>query len=1118
MTIVNRSSKKTTLKIGCFVKALGNSLGLGKVVDIISDDEVIVEYFHSLARRTRQTLSMSSLVRYQLERQTRCYIWSNEHERWLMGRIVNSDRDQYEVDFPDKQSHYISQEDIYVRCDTPIEDPMEVLTLKGHETAFFHCRRSRFVKGLIEQRALTRGMTGLASSKIRLFAHQVEVVRRVLEDPIQRYLLADEVGLGKTIEAGIILRQYLLDNPEGRVLILTPPLLLNQWRRELADKFGLLQDYIQVFLFGTDEVGELDKRRTYGFLVVDEAQHIAAKAFSQEKSDRLQFQAFQHIAHQSERVLLLSATPVLNNEQDFLAMLHLLDPDVYKLQEVEAFRQRVRNRQEIGRLLLSLKDGTAPFVLRLGLRKLKELFSDDMVLQKLVGGLEEALETQAREEQRRIIRAIRVHIAESYRLHRRLLRNRRDAIGSDFQSGRYQAKGPNNQLVREYELDERAEPINELLDEWRIAALGVAQSTVNGGSASNSDRFEELCKVFGILFQCSGTWLGLLEDAIKCRLEKSCRKGLEKDIGRENVQLLLKVPLFVGEVDILGAMNSILRQPSEEGDRIKLLELILLKIQKQCVVNGSLPPKCVVFTGFNSVCRKIIKALYDAFGDEGERVVAGYLDGIPPNVVEEEVKRFKTDPDCFVLVCDQVGEEGRNFQFANILIHFDLPDSPNRLEQRIGRLDRIGRETPFRSFVIVGPDCDNSLHEAWFRLLNDGFGMFKESIASLQFYVEEKMTSLAYLFFKEGSAGLVGVIPSITKEIQAELVKINEQNALDEIDALDKSATAYFYPLVDYEDHYADIEKNMEPWICEALNLEKKVDRKDPWLFQYSANRKTLIPTSRLRKLAVDLMVPRTYQRDCALRVPRSRLLRVGEPLIDTLVDYVRWDDRGQAFAIWRHDQNWHPGEGAEWIGFRFDYVVEADLSKVRELLETNGWHDMDARAIGRRADSYFPPIYHTVYVDSRLQQVTDSRILEILEHPFRNKRDNGKDHNLTKHRIQVLDQVVDPSGWKDLCLRVRKVSETFLREAPWLGERCVRLAERATIEFEMRLAQLQLRLGRELQAASSRIVADRDLHRERQISNALLDGIRVPYIRLDSVGLMVVSGRAPFAVVERST
>ncbi len=92
------------------------------------------------------------------------------------------------------------------------------------------------------------------------------------------------------------------------------------------------------------------------FLIVDEAHHIAGMAASSDRSKQQCFQALKKLAHQAKRLLLLSATPVLNHERDFLAMLHLLEPTTYRLEDLEGFPQRVQKRQEIGRILLSFRE------------------------------------------------------------------------------------------------------------------------------------------------------------------------------------------------------------------------------------------------------------------------------------------------------------------------------------------------------------------------------------------------------------------------------------------------------------------------------------------------------------------------------------------------------------------------------------------------------------------------------------------------------------------------------------------------------------------------------------------------------------------------------------------
>ena len=188
-------------------------LGIGK---LISGDHCLaqVRLFHSIARQEVRGYPPAALKRIQLQQETRVYV--DTGQGWRIGRVVDQygqlDDGGYDylVQFPNRQFQRCSERELEVRCLWPHPDPTEVLAKGGMETQFWHDRRQQLLDVLIRQRAASRGMSGLLSSRIELVRHQVEVVRRVLEDPLQRYLLADEVGLGKTIEAGCILRQTLL--------------------------------------------------------------------------------------------------------------------------------------------------------------------------------------------------------------------------------------------------------------------------------------------------------------------------------------------------------------------------------------------------------------------------------------------------------------------------------------------------------------------------------------------------------------------------------------------------------------------------------------------------------------------------------------------------------------------------------------------------------------------------------------------------------------------------------------------------------------------------------------------------------------------------------------------
>lgn len=119
------------------------------------------------------------------------------------------------------------------------------------------------------------------SSGVRLHAHQMSAALRVIRDPVQRYLLADEVGMGKTIEAGMVMRQLLIDSPGRRIGVIVPDALTEQWRAELLEKF-YLDDFptpsgaLPFEILGHSEVHRWSSLIGVDLLVVDEA-HVLAR-------------------------------------------------------------------------------------------------------------------------------------------------------------------------------------------------------------------------------------------------------------------------------------------------------------------------------------------------------------------------------------------------------------------------------------------------------------------------------------------------------------------------------------------------------------------------------------------------------------------------------------------------------------------------------------------------------------------------------------------------------------------------------------------------------------------------------------------------------------------------
>lgn len=1090
------------------VTSIANNFGIGKLISV-SQEQATIEYFVSIGERFVDSVPTSSLrCLTRLHRQTRCYRLDPETDTWQIGRIGEWDDadNTYEINLPGRRAIWVPVKEIYVRCHRPIEDPTDILILKGHETPFFHDRRRSFVQYLIDQRSAARGMTALLSSCIALYPHQAEAVRRVLEDPIQRYLLADEVGLGKTIEAGILLRQYLLDEDKGQALVVVPPHLLGQWHQELDHKFFVSDFEERVRLITYDEVYSLRPERNLGMLIVDEAHHIAGDAFSLETHRRSRYLRCEEFAQQARRLLLLSATPILNNESDFLAMLHLLDPKTYRLDQLDDFKERVKRRQDVGHILLSLQEEADPFTLEIAIERLREAFPDDAMLSTLLVQLERSLEQADERKVAAAVRSVRVHVSDTYRLHRRMVRSRRDSVSDVLKEMRLDGTTKTIDLVDEPDLDDRSVAISHILEDWRLNALSTVEQ--DGKSA---EREAAMARIFLIMLRASGTWLGLLESVIKARLSGVSSERLRNAFEEADLTLLIDFAKFAGEDEILFAIMGQLLESPDGDDRLELLEQVVSKLVSRAKRQFSHRtvqlhlPKIVVFTSFTSTAKQILDRLRVSFGTEA---IVSHVISDNREKLEENVSNFREMNSCFVLICDSSGEEGRNLQFADWIFHFDLPWSPNKLEQRIGRVDRIGRSTSVRSRVFSGPEEGVTFQGSWFKLLKDGFGVFSESIAGIQIYVDRKLPELERVLFKLGAIGIAEEVDNVRAEIAEERVRINEQNTLDEIDALEKRAAHSFQDLCEYDSQGTIMERVVEGWAVEALKFGRSRDYDKHGVMSYRFDRKqTLVPADLFLEYFASPLAHQkgTYKRTVALDHPGVRLFRIGEGFIDVLNKYVSWDDRGRAFAMWRQETNWNATKYGNWIGFRFDYIVELNLREtLREFVVRCPEYGVEA--IWRRGDLFFPPLYETIFIDTLMSEVLDPELLKILARPY-SKSQTQRDYNLNDDLLEVIDRYFTAQQWEDLCRNARIHSESILQTRLEFITECERRANFAERDLSSRIEQFRLRLERDYRDSSpGREALQNELQNERELKNVMIKGMLQPLIRLDSVGLIIVS------------
>jgi superfamily II DNA or RNA helicase len=442
--------------------------------------------------------------------------------------------------------------------------------------------------------------------------YQVETVRKVLKQYRGRVLLADEVGLGKTVEAGMVLKEYLLRGMAARILILTPASLVGQWRDEMGAKFGidcatshdtLLQSDPAAFWAQPRVIAsiaaarrkdhlELLAKLDYDVVVVDEAHHLRDQASA---SYRLVNQL------QKRFLLLLSATPVQNSLLELYNLLTLLQPGIFKTQKdfrsvymVPGKPREPANRQQLRDLMRSvmIRNTRALAALKMPRRNASTL--------RAAPGTAEAA---CYEELSLLVREMAAAGAATHRLS---LQHLLAAAGSSPAAAaaaiaRYVERHPGDQ---------------------RWTALQQRTGAIGAGA----------------------------KEAALLRL-------LAQNPGEKKL-------VFVHQRDSLTRLAEQLR------------------------------------------AQKIAFALFagDMSGPQKDAAVESFRD------------------DVAVLLCTESGGEGRNLQFCNTLINFDIPWNPMAIEQRIGRIDRIGQTREVFIFNLV---TAGTIEDAMLRILDEKINMFE---------------------------------------------------------------------------------------------------------------------------------------------------------------------------------------------------------------------------------------------------------------------------------------------------------------------------------------------------------------------------------------------------------
>lgn len=1020
----------TRLHLGDFVWFRG-APGIGRLAEV-RDNDAVVEFFESVAEPSvgSFTVPRENVRRVRLGRETRVF-FKDDAGQWRAGRVVADAADPeghviYYVRLPNSsEDTRVSARDMRVRWDRRPRDPVQILLAGGNETPRYRDVRQPVRTLLLRDRASSASATGISSAGVQMHAHQVAAAFRIIRDPVQRYLLADEVGMGKTIEAGFVIRQALIDDPSRQVVVLCPDPLIQQWRAELRDKFFVDDFGDPVTVLGHSDIDAWAGLDGIDLLVVDEA-HLLAKAATPTEP---RYRALVRISHGSDRLLLLSATPFTKDSATHLALLHLLDGQHFSWDRREEFERLLDARRELAYAIYALDEDPDPEnseLLEYQLQRLASHLPGDALLAELVATAMAAFAVDPPEPDalNRRVAAIRAHVSETYRLHQRVIRNRRqnieyerlddEGIMSPFSfTGR---KRPVLAPLASQELDSVANFVEEwlsacrshLLDEGLGASVygplaGVIVSRV-GGSASD--------------IQALMTYrLGLIRDW-------SCLSPDERII-------VDSAPVLPFERSLFATLDS------GGADAVKALRDAIVSISKP-------HDKIIVFCGRGQFAEQLLSALQGTI--RGRQYAVGHLDGQSDEDRESAVGAWRSRGG--VLVTDQSGEVGRNLQEANLVVHARLPWNPNQLEQRIGRVDRYGRSVT-SNVVVFGDSNPVGPLATWARLLLHGFGVFERSISAEQEAVEDLAISAWSVLVTDGVEGLAALADMTAEGVAAETRRINEMDALEASWEISSLMSALAEGISKYDDLHNRIERHFRALITgvEGFRFDERA-----WdgNFRFSIHQRDepLLSPWLLRMLQVEERA-RTGSFDRFSVQPEKRLFRRGNPFIDAVERVIQLDDRGQASAFWRLDPSW-PQDTL--IYFGMDFVVEADVAPLLKLL---GRDDQFLATATRRCDWALPPFEGRVWIATNtMDAVEDKASLRFLNAPF----DERRDKNLNPARIQALHNVLGAGNLTGVATTASDAALRSLLAMTALQARCARAAAKVAAETDVLLARSRAR------------------------------------------------------------
>ena len=520
--------------------------------------------------------------------------------------------------------------------------------------------------------------TALGTSDVRPLPHQLRAVYQELlpRHPL-RYVLADDPGAGKTIMAGLYVKELILRGDASNVLVVAPGSLVDQWQDELSQKFSmqfeqLSRDRIvadgnpfargglwiaRLDVLARNSQGILDKALEceWDLVIADEAHKASANVFVGEVKKTKRYQMLEQLGEKTRNLLLMTATPHSGKEEQFQLFMALLDSD--RFEDVQREGTRHTDTSDLMRRLvkedLLTFEGTKLFPERRSTTVQYELTPDEQDLYL----------------------SVTEYVSKEMDRVKRASGTKRVAVGFALTILQRRLASSPRAICRS--LERRLSRLKTQLDEARTMAAGSLRSTVGpGGGPELGDDFDED---------------DLTEDELI-----ALEDGVASMSAAETIPEL-EIEITVVE-ELVEKARRLRSSPSySKWDRLRAT---IDPSQNEHMNDGTgNRRKMIIFTEHRDTLDDLVDRLRAMLGrEDAVTVIHG---GVRREERRKAVETFRNVPQCVFLVATDAAGEGVNLQNAHLLINFDLPWNPNRIEQRFGRVHRIGQEEVCHMWSMV---------------------------------------------------------------------------------------------------------------------------------------------------------------------------------------------------------------------------------------------------------------------------------------------------------------------------------------------------------------------------------------------------------------------------------